>query len=159
VIRPTDKQPLLLLDVDGVIHVLGPEPAEGTLNSELLVSVRTPALIQRLAERFELVWATSWEDEANDVVAPLLGIPPLPVVRFDGDVPLGVSYKLPPIQKYVGDRPFAWIDDDIGNDVVAWARDRTAPTLMLAIDPQSGLLEEDAAELEGFANRVQRRRS
>ncbi|WP_443064246.1 hypothetical protein [Streptomyces sp. NBC_00525] len=30
----------------------------------------------------ELVWATTWEDEANIDLAPRLGLPPLPVVHW-----------------------------------------------------------------------------
>jgi hypothetical protein len=30
----------------------------------------------------DLVWATTWEDEANTEIAPRLGLPPLPVVHW-----------------------------------------------------------------------------
>jgi hypothetical protein len=32
----------------------------------------------------ELVWATTWPAEANEVIAPRLGLPELPVVTWPG---------------------------------------------------------------------------
>lgn len=149
-------KPLLLLDVDGVIRILGPEPAAGVLDtgSDLLISAQTPHLLKRLAARFDLVWATSWHEEANEVVSPILALPPLPVVRFDLDTPVGTTYKLPPIQAFVRARAFAWVDDDIGNDVHDWVRKRREPSLLLPVDPRTGLTSDHLDALLEFANRI-----
>jgi hypothetical protein len=38
-----------------------------------------------LALGCQLVWATTWMADANDLVAPRLGLPELPVVEFPED--------------------------------------------------------------------------
>ncbi|MEA2170151.1 MAG: hypothetical protein QOF76_3451 [Solirubrobacteraceae bacterium] len=148
-------KPLLLLDIDGVLCPLG-------AITDDLVRVRvgeaavrydpaTPERLRRLGEAFRLVWATSWEDAANEELGPLLGLPPLPFLRFDDDVELGESYKLPAIRRYVGDRAAAYVDDDMGNDTIAWAAARTAPTLVLPIQADRGLQDDHVAQLLRFA--------
>jgi len=151
-------KPLLLLDIDGVIRVFGPVPPAAALQGspDLLIRLETPALIGRLSERFDLVWATSWEHEANKVVSPLLGLQPLPVIEFEGvEVAPGESFKLPRIKRCVGSRPFAWVDDEIGKDCHDWARARPEPTLLLEIDPRAGIGEEDVEELLEFSARIE----
>ena len=58
------------------------------------------------------------------------------------------------IRDYVGDKPFAYVDDDIGADALDWAAARRAPTLLLAIRGDRGLLSADVDELESFAREV-----
>jgi hypothetical protein len=100
-----------------------------------------------------LVWATFWEDAANDL-AGAMGLPALPVIHFDDDVPLGTSYKLPAIQRYVGDKPMAYLDDDVGHDVIGWARARNAPTLVIPVPADRGLQDEHVEALLEFADQV-----
>ncbi len=47
------------------------------------VSIPAAERIRRLADQFELVWATGWEDRANDRLPRVTGIGPLPVIHFD----------------------------------------------------------------------------
>lgn len=61
---------------------------------------------------FELVWAIGWEDGANQIIGPLLGLPPLPVIHFPRDAN-GRCAELPTLQQVVGDGPLAWIDDEL----------------------------------------------
>lgn len=153
-------RPLLLLDVDGVLCPIGDR-------SETLVSIgashlryeeETPQRLRSLVDHFVLVWATSWEEEANEVVGPALGLPLLPVVRFGHwDPPQGVTWKLPAIQQYVGERACAWVDDDIGRDAHAWARARGIPTRFLEIRGDRGLSQDDVEELIAFATALEDR--
>jgi hypothetical protein len=151
-------RPLLLLDVDGVLFPLGDRadcevrPVPG--HEHLRYGVETGARLRSLLPVFKLVWATSWEHEANEVVAPLFGLPPLPVVVFDDEAGEGESWKLPAIKAYVGDRPFVYVDDDIGNDALAWAKDRSAPTLLLPVAGDRGLAAADVDALVAFAASV-----
>ena len=72
-----------------------------------------------------------WHEEANFALAPMVGLPQLPFIRFaDEDAVPGCTWKLPAIRRHVRDRAFAWIDDDIGTDCHAWARERATPTLV-----------------------------
>jgi hypothetical protein len=43
------------------------------------------SMLARLAEQFQLVWATSWESTANELLAPLFRLPPLPYFSDGSD--------------------------------------------------------------------------
>jgi hypothetical protein len=158
----TDELPLLLLDVDGVVCPLG----ETTTDQVPLASTYRrrshhrllPAWLAELAEVFELVWATTWEHDANAILAPALGLPDLPVIGFVGTVVgPGETVKFPPIRRFVGDRAFAWVDDRLGVDATAWAAQRPAATFLRDIDPAVGLTRHDIDALLGFAARLKSR--
>ena len=77
-----------------------------------LAPSRFGRLLGHLANRFELVWASSWEDNENLVLASALGLPTLPVVRFavpTREAPGGRhdrrTWQLPSVVRFVGDRP------------------------------------------------------
>lgn len=48
----------------------------------------------------------------------------------------------------------AIVDDEMDEDLAAWARSREAPTLLVEVDPREGLLDTHVAELLAFAARV-----
>ena len=80
--------------------------------------------LRRLAEAFELVWATGWEEKANEYLPLLLDLPDdeLPVLTFDGRAVFGTAHwKLEAIEEYAGDRPAAWIDDSLDERCTTWA--------------------------------------
>jgi len=100
------------------------------------------------------VLATSWGQEANDVLCPLWGLPRLPTVEF-GDVTFkrGTTWKLPAIRRFLRDRPVAWVDDELGHDAHRWAWRRcrrSVPTLLLDIRPDLGLTQENVDALLNF---------
>jgi hypothetical protein len=142
-------RPLLLLDVDGVLNPYGADcPAgftEHVLFPDEIEPVRVCAdhggWIVELSGAYEVVWATAWGEQANRLLAPLLGIPRLPVVPF-GQVPFSADLKVPAIDALAGDRPAAWIDDLLGPAAYDWAAHRSAPTLLLPADPAVGLTRE-----------------
>lgn len=158
---PSMARPLLLLDVDGVLCLVGPgcpEPAiETTLaGMPLRYSEELPRRLGRLGEEFDLVWATAWEDAANEVLAPLFGLDALPVIHFDsgGNDGSDVNYKLASIRDYVDERPFAWVDDDIGQGAIAWMTARRAPTLALEVGAHLGLGRAEEQVLLEFAQQL-----
>ncbi|WP_200881386.1 hypothetical protein [Nocardia otitidiscaviarum] len=72
-----------------------------------------PALLA-LADRFELVWATTWEHDANTYIAPVIGLPELPVVEWQTTKrfgPDGIFFKTEELVAHAAGRPFVWIDD------------------------------------------------
>jgi hypothetical protein len=96
----------------------------------------------------ELVWATTWEHDANEWIGPHIGLPKLPVVEWAGrPVPDGSDerlWKTPQLADYAGGRPFAWIDDQLTRADMHWCAERyPAPTLLLPIDPAVGLRSFD----------------
>jgi hypothetical protein len=131
----TTERPLLLLDVDGVLNPLAARPPPGFTalqidGYEVAISARHRMWLQELVLSFELVWATTWEGAANESVGPLLGLPELPVVTFEGER-IGETWKLGAVRAFVGDRPLVWIDDELFADARDWADHRPAPTLLI----------------------------
>lgn len=115
-------KPLLLIDVDGP---LTPYAAKATrrpagyrthripMSNDLLTglpytdmagaarrnSLRiwlNPMLLA-MTDMFDLCWATAWVDEANSTIAPLIGLPEMPIIRWNDYAPLNQSISvLPP---------------------------------------------------------------
>ena len=146
-------RPLLFLEIDGVLNPVLPTPGflpydilEYTV---LLATGSHSAWLRELSGVYDLVWATTWEHDANKHIAPRLGLPPLPVVEFSAYRPRPDDPRLPaaetfpgrkwaPILRYSAGRPFAWIDDVIPDGLVRRARFRR-DRLLLPVDPAHGL--------------------
>ena len=154
-------RPLLLIDVDGVLSLFGPDVDRGDCTPALVdgiphfLSRRAGALLSRLAARFECVWCTGWEDRADWHLPHLLGLPPGWAHIAFADRPEGAAHwKLRAIDAHAGpDRPAAWIDDAHDEHCRAWAAARPGPTLLVTTTPAVGLTEREAAALEAWADR------
>jgi hypothetical protein len=164
-------KPLLFIDVDGVISLFGfpqgyglaagnapfdlrPEGSLHNVNGVLhYISAASGPFLRRLADEFELVWATGWEETANDYLPLLLELPRhLPVLTFDGRVAAGAAHwKTDAMSEYAGSRPFAWIDDRIDERCREWARSHSAPTLLIETASAQGMLEDHVEELLRWA--------
>ncbi|WP_328958178.1 hypothetical protein [Kitasatospora purpeofusca] len=177
-------QPLLLLDVDGPLNPYAAKPhrrpegyrthrvmtprwhaaerarlrAHGLPNKPVkplriwLNPDHGPALT---ALPFALTWATTWEAEANAFIAPLLGLPELPVITWPDPRPQpedGVFWKTPAIVAWARGRPFAWVDDEITDADRTWiATHHPGPALLHRIDPRVGLTAADFTALADWA--------
>ena len=120
-----------------------------------------PEVLAELGRCYELAWATAWEDHANLLLAPALGLAALPVVRFADPAPdevgsrfAGRTWKLASVQRFGADRPLAWIDDDLHPDAYAWAAKRLVPTKLITTDPGRGITDRDIRALLAFARRT-----
>lgn len=157
-------EPLLMLDVDGVISLFGFDPArppEGRFEFvdgiAHFLSATAGEHLRALAREFELVWCTGWEEKANEYLPLALGLPgKLACLSFEFGVGRGdAHWKVAAIEPFAGsDRPLAWVDDALDERCIAWAAARTAPTLLIETDPAVGLTGEQVAELLGWARRV-----
>jgi hypothetical protein len=186
-----EPRPLLLVDIDGVISLIG-RPAAGS--RERLAAEGTPldaslhaiegiphflsstaaAHLLSLAALFELVWASGWEERANEHLPHLIGLERLPFLRFaagvgtasagaaapgsGGATPAAEApqttlahWKLESVDAYSRGRPLAWIDDAFNAACHEWAAARASPTLLVATEPEVGLTSRETALLEEWA--------
>ncbi|TIC82194.1 hypothetical protein E8D34_17060 [Nocardioides sp. GY 10113] len=190
----SDRIPLLV-DVDGVLNVLLPRGAGGQVDTRRLdvhegvlgpdgraftlrFDPRLPTWLDRLSERFELVWSTTWSN-ANEAISPLVGLPgDLDQVRLPrGDDWIGVApylcRKTVFVRRWAAERGvarLAWIDDEIVDAdraalTATWPRQDRAPMWMegyvntpalddatvVTTDPLVGLTEEQVDTLMAWA--------
>ena len=106
---------------------------------------------QLLALNCLLVWATSWMDEANEVVAPRLGLPELPLVQWpdaDHQTASGLHWKTASLVAWAAGRPFVWLDDEITEADRRWvAAHHPVPALLHRVDPYVGLTPADFTQV------------
>jgi hypothetical protein len=172
------QQPLLLLDVDGPlnpyaapqatdpegfeVHRLLPEswvarnaPRPREEVEPLRVLLNPAHGPQLLALPYDLVWATTWMDEANDLIGPRVGLPRLPYVPWTnlfGEDPDGLHWKTRELVAWADGRPFVWVDDELGPQDIEWIEaHHPAPALPLWIDPRAGLREPHFRALREWA--------
>ena len=196
------SRPLLLVDIDGVISLFGPPaagsrqrsapdgtPLDGSFHAiegiPHFLSSTAAAHLLSLAALFELVWASGWEERANEHLPHLLGLPErLPFLRFPrgvlvagaGTIAEGfvagaedlagsssasgpqttlAHWKLQSVNAYAGERPLAWIDDAFNPACHEWAAARASPTLLMQTEPELGLTSREAAPLREWALELQ----
>lgn len=96
-----------------------------------------------------LVWATTWMHEANEVVAPRLGLPELPVVGWpdeDEEPVRGLHWKTAALLRWAAGRPFVWLDDEITGVDRRWvAAHHPERALLHRVDSGTGLTGSDFA--------------
>jgi HAD domain in Swiss Army Knife RNA repair proteins len=156
-------RPILFVDVDGVVSLFGWERdsappgrfhmVDGIVH---LIGESSARLLGRLRERFDLVWATGWEEKANEYLVHLLELETdLPTLTFDGRARFGTAHwKLDALEEYAGGRPAAWIDDNIDAECRAWAEGREAPTLLVQTETHVGITEEHVETLLAWADEL-----
>lgn len=165
----TGAAPLLFLDVDGPLIPFGGVPDHPqAVVSPVSAAARGNPLLSRLdpgaGPRLlglgcELVWATTWQEEANEVVAPRIGLPKLPVLPLPdavtGEGPRGLHWKTRPLVERAAGRPFIWVDDEIGAVDHLWvAAAHPGPALLHRVDPAKGLQDADFAAIAGWLRGV-----
>jgi hypothetical protein len=151
---------VLFVDVDGVISVFG-FPHDGPPPGRMYSVEGIPHCLvhgcgerlRRLNATYELVWATGWEERANEHLPHLLGLDSeYPTLVFDHQPQWGSAHwKLSAIERFAANRPAAWIDDNFNEACRFWADQRQAPTLLVHTDPAIGITDEHVEQLEAWA--------
>ena len=170
-------RPLLLIDIDGPLNPYAAKahrrPDGYTTHrmapaSWVARSTKPPAYVKPLrvwlnhdhgamlqALPYDLVWCTTWMHEANEWIAPHLGLPELPFIEFTNlhDYPAdGTHWKTRTVIEWAAGRPFAWIDDEINQDDEAYvAEHHDGPALLHHVHPAKGLLPGDFGALRDWA--------
>ncbi|MBD0692636.1 hypothetical protein [Streptomyces sp. CBMA123] len=172
------RQPLLLLDVDGPLNPFAAprlRRPDGYRTHDLMPSWWAERQARRtdgeakplrvwlnpahgpelLALPYELVWATTWMDEANALIGPNLGLPELPYIAWTdlfGEDPDGLHWKTRDVVAWADGRPFVWVDDELGSQDAEWiAAHHPGPALTLHVNPRKGMLARDFATLREWA--------
>lgn len=157
-------RPILAVDVDGVLNAcnLG-KPAPGWQDTRVYphgegrggyyrirYNPGHGARLLAIAEETgaELTWCTTWEELANQHIAPLVGLPELPWVpmepgragqKFSEHRSVAMT-KAMAMRAYAGDRPFCWLDDepDAGTELL----DCPVPHVVIEVDEWTGLQDK-----------------
>ena len=157
-----------MVDIDGVISLFGVRlqasadrrSLDGSFHSidgiPHFLSSTAAAHLLGLASAFDLVWASGWEEKANEYLPHLLGLDgPLPFLRFARGAVAGrtthAHWKLAAIDAYAGIRPLAWIDDAFNQACHDWASERPSPTLLVSTAPEEGLTSREVELLAAWA--------
>jgi hypothetical protein len=170
------QRPLLFLDVDGPLIPFGASarqypavyPACQTgyelkaASNPLLTTINPGHGPQLMALRCDLVWATAWMNDANEIISPRIGLPPLPVVIWpepsdtdDQDERDGLHWKTRALVAWAAGRSFAWVDDEITNPDQAWvSANHQGHALLHGVDPGRGLTAADYEALAEWLNRI-----
>ncbi|MEU8864097.1 HAD domain-containing protein [Streptomyces umbrinus] len=158
-------RPLLFLDVDGPLIPFGAPSGQypggypnygtdpsGPDENPLLARINPAHGPRLMALPCELVWATTWMAEANETVAPLLGLPELAVVTWpepddeeaERDARRGLHWKTRALVGRAAGRAFVWVDDEITDTDRAWvSAHHRGHALLHRVDPRHGLTDAD----------------
>lgn len=158
--------PYLYLDVDGVLNACPPLPGVEIFYFDhqgrrfpICIPPGTKERLDRLAESFEMVWATTWREHAHPTLAARLdlGEDEWERIEFFGD------YKLPAIISHSMDikmsgtilNPWLWIDDRGEKEMAALGiRCDDRQTKVITPELGVGLTDEHVEQALAFAERV-----
>jgi len=120
--------------------------------------------LDELATTAQLVWASSWMDDSNNLISPVLGIGRLPYVDLSSSES-GLSnfkltgvlnfLKLNSVDKTKVNTPFVWFDDDFYDEDEIWLKDKIkAPFKLIKTDPRIGWTEQQKNDAIQFLSEL-----
>lgn len=163
--------PLVLVDVDGVLHpvrshALGYRPYwvfPAGVAHRLLLNPSHGPMLTGLAEAAgaELVWASYWRDRANTWVGPRVGLPslrfvPIPPRSRSHTRPSLGGWKACHVAAWVGPRPFVWFEDDPDAISRVAGQPGLGQHLVVKVDPVTGLTGSHVEQARAWLNDLNR---
>lgn len=152
---------IIFVDVDGVLFPITENPPKGyesfmiTPYKEVIVNPAHGKWLLDLAAETdsELVWCTFWEDKANEYIAPLVGLPELPVAKI---IPWKMysspgSWKAWTAKHYADKRRWVQFDDE--GDVGYWLNQFEVPGRQgkhIKVGPTMGLSINNIRNAKNF---------
>ena len=162
-------KPAILLDVDGPLNPYAatatrrPEgfethwtrPSGWETGKALRVWLKPSHGAELLALDCELIWATTWEAEANIWIGPHIGLPELPAIDWvDKDIynPEKLYWKTKRVAQWMNENrpgiPFLWLDDEVGRPDRDWIEKNCTPgSGIRIISPRTGIESGDLEEI------------
>jgi hypothetical protein len=167
--------PVWLLDIDGVINALARGPVRGSWPPDtwaqhvvraeipemglmvLPILVAEPVLdfVRRVVSSgaAEVRWHSTWRTAAVTDLAPLLGLPPIPIsIAPEWTQRPPGWWKLAAAQRVIAaERPLVWTDDDIARYDGDLGDLLSRPdALLISPDPETGLSPHDLDRIAEF---------
>lgn len=174
----TTTQPLLLLDIDGVLNAF-PDRAGFRYTRHTIDGYRihlhneVREMVSALEEAFEIVWFTLWNHRASPAIGPHVGLADAEhlttswergweaaaIAGYDDEAISRLMYAKTPLLPQLLDRgrPWVWIDDAHGRvdaDYLVAAGLDPRSFRLVGTDPEVGLQWEDVERALEFARSV-----
>jgi hypothetical protein len=170
--------PVWLLDIDGVVNALARGTVRGSFPPDVwrrflvradipdLGPMLLPILVAQPVLDFvrdvhdsgaaAVIWHSTWRESAVTDLAPLLGLPAIPITVAPEWTrrPAG-WWKLPAARRVAASgRPLVWTDDDIAYYADDLGDLEGRPdTLLISPDPVTGLVQDDLDRIAAFLAR------
>ncbi len=149
----------LLLDVDGVLNAVGsrcPDWQEWYVAKCRGATITySPEVGRAIAELdVDVLWLTTWREEANRWIGPLFGWPKHAVIAIEDEDMLSWRswWKLDAAQRLYGENagPFIWVDDDLDAMVDAYDWCKSVDGLPIVPRTDIGLSRADLLEMRRY---------
>lgn len=145
--KAKDTSPAILLDIDGVISPMG--GVEGLKRksrqvqfSNFAVTDRVERFFSRLShDNVDVIWASTWEEESL-VLGQELGIRDSGYLELGGMHEQGTWFKENAVKNFIsknGHRKIVWLDDEIPDDLIKWAKENHSSILVERVEPMAGV--------------------
>jgi HAD domain in Swiss Army Knife RNA repair proteins len=151
----------LFLDVDGVINALSPTDRWDDLTHSrvdgfpIYWSPTVVRFLNELSSQVEILWLTSWEESAPNLLAPSLGLRPFGLAGRQTGAPRAGWWKHGWVESHWArdPKPFIWIDDELGyfSSVQNWLGELPInQALAISPDTSDGLCPDHLDQILGF---------